>query len=59
MKNIITATIALNSALFLGSGAAPSVATAPTGAPDATVSMSYVEASYLGTASTGNGTLNY
>jgi hypothetical protein len=59
MKNIITSTIALSSALFLGSCAAPSVATAPTGAPDATLSMSYVEASYLGTASSGNGTLNY
>jgi hypothetical protein len=61
MKTKLTTALAAASALLLASCATKmsNDPTAPTGSPDATVSLDIAQASYYGSASKGGGRLNY
>jgi hypothetical protein len=61
MKTNITSTLAAAGTLLLASCATKmsNDPTAPSGPPDATLSVKIVQASYYGSASTGSGTLRY
>jgi hypothetical protein len=61
MKTNITTTLAAAGTLLLASCATKmsNDPTAPSGPPDATLSVKIVQASYYGSASTGSGTLRY
>ncbi|MEO0017420.1 MAG: hypothetical protein RLZZ522_703 [Verrucomicrobiota bacterium] len=61
MKNKLIAALAASTALLLSNCATrmSNDPTAPTGPPDATVSMDLAQASYWGSAGAGGGTLRY
>jgi hypothetical protein len=61
MKTKLTTALAAASTLLLASCATrmSNDPTAPSGPPDATLSVKIVQASYYGSASTGSGTLRY
>lgn len=61
MRTIFTSALAASAAVLLSSCATRMATdpTAPAGPPDATLSMESVQAAYYGSASTGQGTINY